>query len=95
MITTDIAVIGAGPVALFQIFEAGLLKLRCHLIDYLPQAGGQLSSSSPGQVTDSVSCFSRVSSGTWQVPDETRKKQREGSFFYYDSDIIWNPDHMV
>ncbi len=43
MITTDIAVIGAGPVALFQIFEAGLLKLRCHLIDYLPQAGGQLS----------------------------------------------------
>jgi thioredoxin reductase (NADPH) len=43
MITTDIAVIGAGPVALFAIFEAGLLKMRCHLIDYLPQAGGQLS----------------------------------------------------
>jgi thioredoxin reductase (NADPH) len=43
MITTDIAIIGAGPVALFSIFEAGLLKLRCHLIDYLPQVGGQLS----------------------------------------------------
>jgi thioredoxin reductase (NADPH) len=43
MITIDIAVIGAGPVALFAIFEAGLLKMRCHLIDYLPQAGGQLS----------------------------------------------------
>ncbi len=43
MITTDIAIVGAGPVALFAIFEAGLLKLRCHLIDYLPQAGGQLS----------------------------------------------------
>lgn len=43
MITTDIAIIGAGPVALFAIFEAGLLKMRCHLIDYLPQAGGQLS----------------------------------------------------
>ncbi len=43
MITTDIAIIGAGPVALFSIFEAGLLKLRCHLVDYLPQAGGQLS----------------------------------------------------
>lgn len=42
MITTDIAVIGAGPVALFAIFEAGLLKMRCHLIDYLPQPGGQL-----------------------------------------------------
>ncbi len=43
MITTDIAIIGAGPVALFSIFEAGLLKMRCHLIDYLPQVGGQLS----------------------------------------------------
>lgn len=43
MITTDIAIIGAGPVALFSIFEAGLLKLRCHLVDYLPQVGGQLS----------------------------------------------------
>jgi len=43
MISTDIAVIGAGPVGLFAIFEAGLLKMRCHLIDYLPQVGGQLS----------------------------------------------------
>jgi thioredoxin reductase (NADPH) len=43
MITTDIAIIGAGPVGLFAIFEAGLLKMRCHLIDYLPQIGGQLS----------------------------------------------------
>ncbi len=43
MITTDIAIVGAGPVGLFAVFEAGLLKMRCHLIDYLPQAGGQLS----------------------------------------------------
>lgn len=39
---TDIIIIGAGPVGLFAVFEAGLLKLRCHLIDVLPQAGGQL-----------------------------------------------------
>lgn len=43
MINTDIAIIGAGPVGLFAIFECGLLKMRCHLVDYLPQAGGQLS----------------------------------------------------
>jgi thioredoxin reductase (NADPH) len=41
-ITTDICIIGAGPVGLFAIFEAGLLKMKCHLVDYLPQAGGQL-----------------------------------------------------
>jgi thioredoxin reductase (NADPH) len=43
MITTDICIIGAGPVGLFGVFEAGLLKMRCHLIDALPQIGGQLS----------------------------------------------------
>jgi len=42
MITTDICIIGAGPVGLFGVFEAGLLKMRCHLIDALPQVGGQL-----------------------------------------------------
>jgi thioredoxin reductase (NADPH) len=43
MIKTDIIIIGAGPVGLFAVFEAGLMKLRCHLIDAIPQAGGQLS----------------------------------------------------
>ncbi len=43
MIVTDICVIGAGPVGLFSVFEAGLLKMRCHLVDALPQVGGQLS----------------------------------------------------
>jgi thioredoxin reductase (NADPH) len=42
MIETDILIIGAGPVGLFAVFEAGLLKLRCHLLDALPQPGGQL-----------------------------------------------------
>ena len=41
MIKTDIIIIGAGPVGLFTVFEAGLLKLNCHLIDSLPQPGGQ------------------------------------------------------
>lgn len=43
MIKTDILIIGAGPCGLFTVFEAGLLKLRCHLVDTLPQVGGQLS----------------------------------------------------
>ena len=43
IIQTDICIIGAGPVGLFAVFEAGLLKMRCHLVDALPQIGGQLS----------------------------------------------------
>lgn len=43
MIKCDICIIGAGPTGLFAVFEAGLLKMRCHVIDALPQVGGQLS----------------------------------------------------
>ena len=39
--TTDIAVIGAGPAGLFTIFQAGMLKMQCHVIDTLDFIGGQ------------------------------------------------------
>ena len=41
VIETDIVIIGAGPVGLFTVFEAGLLGLNCHLIDNLDKVGGQ------------------------------------------------------
>ncbi len=40
---TDILIIGAGPVGLFTVFEAGLLGLDCILIDNLDKIGGQCS----------------------------------------------------
>jgi thioredoxin reductase (NADPH) len=41
MHTTDIAIIGAGPVGLFAIFECGMLGLSCHIVDSLTEIGGQ------------------------------------------------------
>jgi thioredoxin reductase (NADPH) len=38
---TDVAIIGAGPIGLFAVFELGLLDLKCHLIDILDRPGGQ------------------------------------------------------
>ncbi len=38
---TDVAIIGAGPCGLFAVFECGMLKMRCHVIDVLDGAGGQ------------------------------------------------------
>lgn len=43
MIETDVVIIGAGPAGLFQVFELGLLGLRAHVVETLPQAGGQCS----------------------------------------------------
>ena len=41
MTDTDALVIGAGPVGLFQVFQLGLLEIKCHVIDALPAPGGQ------------------------------------------------------
>ena len=38
---TDVVIIGAGPVGLFAVFECGMLKMRCHVIDALESSGGQ------------------------------------------------------
>jgi len=38
---TDLVIIGAGPTGLFSIFEAGMLKIKCHVIDSLEVIGGQ------------------------------------------------------
>ena len=40
-IKTDAVIIGTGPVGLFQVFELGLQGIECHLIDALPEPGGQ------------------------------------------------------
>jgi len=44
---TDIAVIGAGPVGLFTVFQCGMLKMSCHVVDALDEIGGQLSALYP------------------------------------------------
>lgn len=63
MIKTDIIIIGAGPVGLFTVFEAGLLKLRCHLIDSLPQPGGQCSEIYPKKPIYDIPGFPSVLAG--------------------------------
>jgi thioredoxin reductase (NADPH) len=60
MIKTDITIIGAGPVGLFAVFEAGLLKMRCHVMDALPQIGGQLSEIYPKKPIYDIPGFPEV-----------------------------------
>ncbi len=63
MIETDILIIGAGPTGLFTVFEAGLLKLKCHLIDALPQSGGQCSEIYPKKPIYDIPGFPEVLAG--------------------------------
>ena len=63
MIKTDILIIGAGPTGLFAVFEAGLLQLKCHLIDALPQPGGQLAEIYPKKPIYDIPGFPEVLAG--------------------------------
>ncbi len=63
MIKTDIIIIGAGPVGLFTIFEAGLMKLHCHVIDAIPQIGGQLKEIYPKKPIYDIPGFPSVLAG--------------------------------
>ncbi len=63
MIETDILIIGAGPTGLFTVFEAGLLKLKTHLIDALPQPGGQCSEIYPKKPIYDIPGFPEVLAG--------------------------------
>lgn len=63
MISTDILIIGAGPTGLFTVFEAGLLKLKCHIIDALPQPGGQLAELYPKKPIYDIPGYPEVLAG--------------------------------
>jgi thioredoxin reductase (NADPH) len=63
MIKTDILIIGAGPTGLFAVFEAGLLKLKCHLIDALAQPGGQCSEIYPKKPIYDIPGFPEILAG--------------------------------
>ena len=63
MIQTDIVIIGAGPTGLFAVFEAGLLKMRCHIIDALPQPGGQLTELYPKKPIFDIPGYPSVGAG--------------------------------
>ncbi len=80
MITTDILIIGAGPTGLFTVFEAGLLKLKCHLIDALPQAGGQCSELYPKKPIYDIPAYPEILAGDLTEKLLEQSKQFEPGF---------------
>jgi len=76
MIKTDILIIGAGPTGLFTVFEAGLLKLKCHIIDALPQPGGQCSEIYPKKPIYDIPGFPEILAG-----DLTKNLLEQGKQF--------------
>lgn len=58
---TDVAIIGAGPVGLFAIFECGMMRLKCHVIDSLDMVGGQCTALYPEKPIYDIPAFPKIS----------------------------------
>jgi thioredoxin reductase (NADPH) len=58
--STDVAIIGAGPVGLFAVFECGMLKMRCHVFDALDMAGGQCAALYPEKPIYDIPGYPRI-----------------------------------
>jgi thioredoxin reductase (NADPH) len=60
---TDVAIIGAGPVGLFAVFECGMLDIRCHVFDALDVAGGQCAALYPEKPIYDIPGYPRIDAG--------------------------------
>ena len=57
---TDVAIIGAGPVGLFAVFECGMLDMRCHVFDALDMPGGQCAALYPEKPIYDIPGYPRI-----------------------------------
>ncbi|HEU0218862.1 MAG TPA: NAD(P)/FAD-dependent oxidoreductase [Stellaceae bacterium] len=58
--TTDVAIIGAGPVGLFAVFECGMLDMKCHVFDALDMTGGQCAALYPEKPIYDIPGYPRI-----------------------------------
>lgn len=62
-VTTDVIIIGAGPTGLFTIFQAGMLGMRCHVIDSSEVVGGQCAILYPEKLIYDIPAYPKISAG--------------------------------
>ena len=58
--STDVAIVGAGPVGLFAVFECGMLRMRCHVVDVLDVPGGQCAALYPEKPIYDIPGYPRI-----------------------------------
>ena len=77
---TDIAIIGAGPVGLFAIFECGMLNMACHVIDTLPFIGGQCKALYPEKPIYDIPAYPEIMAGELVKKLETQSAPFEPTY---------------
>ena len=74
-IETDVAIIGAGPVGLFAVFELGMLKLSSVLVDALGEVGGQCTALYPEKPIYDIPAHPRSRRPNWSRSSSGRSRR--------------------
>jgi thioredoxin reductase (NADPH) len=85
--STDIAVVGAGPVGLFAVFEAGMLKMRCHVIDSLEAIGGQCAALYPEKPIYDIPGHPRIDAQAL-IDNLARQAEPFGPTYHLDQQVV-------
>jgi thioredoxin reductase (NADPH) len=75
-LTTQVVIVGAGPVGLFGVFQCGMLKMRCHVVDTLDHVGGQCAALYPEKPIYDIPGYPSISAG-----DLVRQLERQAEPF--------------
>ena len=97
MNTTDIVIVGAGPVGLFAVFECGMLGLKCHVIDALPHIGGQCSALYPEKPIYDIPAFPRIE-GQHLIDNLEEQAASFSPTYHLGEQILsyhWTGDHFI
>ncbi|MFV9875789.1 MAG: NAD(P)/FAD-dependent oxidoreductase [Rickettsiales endosymbiont of Dermacentor nuttalli] len=91
-IETDIVIIGAGPVGLFSAFEAGMLKMKCHIIDTLEFVGGQCKALYPEKPIYDIPGYPIINAST--LIDNLVKQAEPFDPVYHLGERVENIEHI-
>lgn len=84
---TDIVVIGAGPVGLFAVFEAGMLNMKCHVVDTLDFIGGQCTALYPEKPIYDIPAYPQITGADLITKLEEQIKPF-GAEFHLDNQVV-------
>jgi len=89
---TDVLIVGAGPAGLFSIFQAGMLGMKCHVVDALPEIGGQCAALYPEKPIYDIPAYKMINAGEL-IENLEDQASRFNPTYHLNQQVISIEDH--
>lgn len=91
---TDVLIIGAGPVGLFSIFQAGMLGMQCHIVDALPEIGGQCAALYPEKPIYDIPAYKMIN-GAELIENLSDQASRFNPTYHLNQQLVSTENHTT